>query len=97
MIRGLLQSDDFLVQTWNSTNVTFFYNSEQTVRSQNQAHALLSSMTSDVSGLLLNILTVQKLTGKITDTNNKPIEKIIVTAALTILFIPLCKSAAMFY
>ncbi|MBF0449988.1 MAG: carboxypeptidase regulatory-like domain-containing protein [Candidatus Magnetomorum sp.] len=79
MIRGLVQSDDFLVQTWNANNVTFFYNSAQTVRSQKQAQAL-STMTSDVSDLILTILTVQKLTGKITDTKNKPIENVMVTA-----------------
>jgi len=79
IIRGLVQADDFLVQTWNSDNVTFFYNSDQTVRSQKQAHEL-STMTSNVSDLILTIRTVQKLSGKITDINNKPIEGIMVTA-----------------
>ncbi|ETR71940.1 MAG: hypothetical protein OMM_02102 [Candidatus Magnetoglobus multicellularis str. Araruama] len=79
IIRGLVQADDFLVQTWNSDNVTFFYNSDQTVRSQKQAHEL-STMISNVSGLLLTIRTVEKLTGKVTDAKNKPIEGVMVTA-----------------
>jgi hypothetical protein len=79
VIRGLVKTDDFLVQTWNSDNVTFFYNSEQTVRTQQQAHEL-STMISDVTDLALTIRTVQKLSGKITDTKNKPIEGVMVTA-----------------
>jgi hypothetical protein len=79
IIRGLVQTTDFLVQTWNSDNVTFFYNSEQTVRTQQQAHEL-STMISDVTDLALTIRTVQKLSGKITDTKNKPIEGVMDTA-----------------
>jgi hypothetical protein len=79
IVMGLVQSDDFLVQTWNADNVTFFYNTDQTVRSQKQAH-YLSTMVSNVTGISLSILTVEKLTGRITDNKNKPIAGVMVTA-----------------
>ena len=79
IVMGLVQSDDFLVQTWNEDNVTFFYNNDQTVRSQKQAH-YLSTMVDNVTGISLSILTVEKLTGRITDHKNKPIAGVMVTA-----------------
>ena len=79
IIRGLVQSDDFIVQAWNQNNVTFFYHNTMTLRSQKQT-TLLSTVDSDITGIEMTIRNVQTLTGRITDKKNQPIEGVLISA-----------------